>query len=188
MTNIVFLGPPGSGKGTQAARLTEQLGIAHISTGDMLRGAIAAQTEMGKRVEAILARGELVSDDVIAALVEERVQADDCANGFLLDGFPRTLPQAELLDGALGRLGLALDAVVLIDVPEDELMRRLTSRGQGRDDDKPEVIAHRLEVYRDLTAPLADLYRGRGMLREVDGVGTMDEVAARVADAAGGRS
>ena len=186
--NVVFLGPPGSGKGTQAARLTERLGIAHISTGDMLRGAIKAGTPMGKQVEAILARGELVSDDVIAALVEERVQADDCSNGFLLDGFPRTLPQAELLDGALGRLSLTLDAVILIEVPEDELMRRLTSRGEGRDDDKPEVIAHRLEVYRDLTAPLAGLYDERGSLRRVDGVGTMDEVADRINDSLGGRS
>jgi adenylate kinase len=181
---LVFLGPPGSGKGTQATRLSTALGVAHISTGDMLRGAIAAGTPMGKEVEGILARGELVSDDVIAALVEERVQAEDCANGFLLDGFPRTLPQAELLDGALERLGLALDVVILIDVPEDELMRRLTSRGQGRDDDKPEVIRHRLGVYRDQTAPLADLYRGRGLLRELDGVGTVDDVATRVVAAA----
>ncbi len=192
--NIVFLGPPGSGKGTQAARLTASLGIAHISTGDMLRGAVADGTPMGLEVDAILKRGELVSDDVIAALVEERVQVDDCAvreegtGGFLLDGFPRTLPQAELLDGALERLGLTLDTVVLIEVPEDELMRRLTSRGEGRDDDRPEVIRHRLEVYTDLTAPLAELYAQRDHLTRVDGTGTMDEVATRVAAAVGSGS
>lgn len=186
--NLVFLGPPGSGKGTQAARLTETLGIAHISTGDMLRGAVAAGTPVGLQAKSYLDRGALVPDQVIADLVEERVQAADCANGFLLDGFPRTLPQAELLDGALERLGRGLDAVVLLEVPEDELFRRLTARGEGRSDDRPEVIRHRLEVYREQTAPLADLYEGRGTLRRVDGVGSMDEVAARVRAAArGGR-
>lgn len=184
--NLVFLGPPGSGKGTQAARLTESLGVAHVSTGDMLRGAVAAGTPVGLQAKSYLDRGALVPDQVIADLVEERVQADDCAKGFLLDGFPRTLPQAELLDGALGRLERALDVVVLLEVPEEELFRRLTSRGEGRSDDKPEVIRHRLEVYREQTAPLAELYEGRGLLRRIDGVGSMDDVAARVAAAAGG--
>ena len=186
--NVVFLGPPGSGKGTQAARLTASLGIAHISTGDMLRGAVAAGTPVGLQVDAVLERGELVSDEVIAALVEERVQADDCTRGFLLDGFPRTLPQAELLDGALERLGLTLDGVVLIEVDEAELLRRLTSRGEGRADDRPDVIRHRLEVYRDQTAPLADLYSGRGMLLRVDGAGSVDEVGERVAAVVGSAS
>jgi adenylate kinase len=184
--NIVFLGPPGSGKGTQAMRLTSALGIAHISTGDMLRGAVAAGSPMGQRVDAILKCGELVSDEVIAGLVEERIQAADCRAGFLLDGFPRTLAQAELLDRALERHAVSLDVVVALEVPQAELTERLTSRGEGRDDDKPEVIAHRLNVYRDQTAPLVDLYEGRGVLRRVDGVGTMEAVATRVADAVGG--
>ena len=183
--NLVFLGPPGSGKGTQASRLTAALSIAHISTGDMLRGAVAAGTTVGLQAKSFLDRGALVPDEVIADLVEERVQADDCTGGFLLDGFPRTLPQAVLLDGALTRLGRALDCAVLLEVPEDELFRRLTARGEGRSDDKPEVIRHRLAVYSEQTAPLAGLYEGRGKLRRVDGVGSMDEVALRVADAAG---
>jgi len=155
----------------------------------MLRGAVAAGTPMGCEVDAILKRGELVSDTVISSLVEERVQADDCRAGFLLDGFPRTVPQAELLDAALTRLGLALAAVILLEVPEDELLRRLTSRGEGRADDTPEVIRHRLDVYRDVTAPLAALYAERGaILRRVDGVGSMDDVATRVASAVGSPS
>ena len=183
--NLVFLGPPGAGKGTQAARLCAALRIAHISTGDMLRAAVAAGTPVGRQAQGYLDRGALVPDQVIAALVEERVQADDCAAGFLLDGFPRTLPQAELLDAALDRLSLALDAVILLDVPEAELLRRLSARGEGRSDDRPEVIRHRLEVYREQTEPLRDVYEQAGLLREVDGQGTPDAVFARVRTAAG---
>ncbi len=184
--NLVFIGPPGSGKGTQAARLTASLGIAHISTGDMLRGAVAAGTPVGVQARSFLDQGALVPDQVIAALVEERVQAADCTDGFLLDGFPRTLPQADLLDGALERLAQELDIVVLLEVPEDELLRRLTSRGEGRSDDSPDVIRRRLAVYRQQTAPLAELYAERGNLRPVDGMGAMDDVADRVRAAVGG--
>ncbi len=184
--NLVFLGPPGAGKGTQAVRLRDALRIAHVSTGDMLRAAVAAGTPVGRQAKSFLDRGALVPDEVIADLVEERVRADDCARGFLLDGFPRTLGQAGLLDAALARLHLALDAVVLLDVPEEELFRRLTSRGEGRSDDRPEVIRHRLSVYREQTEPLRALYAERGVLRAVPGTGTPDDVAARVMAAVGG--
>ncbi len=186
--NLVFLGPPGAGKGTQAQRLATAHGIAHVSTGDMLRSAVAEGTEVGRQAKGYLDRGELVPDQVIADLVAERIQADDCSTGFLLDGFPRTLAQAELLDGALSGLDLAIDAAVLIEVNEDELLQRLTSRGEGRSDDQPDVIRHRLEVYADQTAPLAGLYDQRGLLRRVDGLGSIDDVAARVAGSVNGRS
>ena len=183
--NFVFLGPPGAGKGTQAARLCAANGIPHISTGDMLRGAVAAGTEIGQVAKGYLDRGALVPDQVIADVVADRLRQEDCARGFLLDGFPRTLPQAELLETALGGLGRSLDHVLLLDVPEDELRRRLTSRDEGRSDDAPEVIAHRLEVYATQTAPLRQYYAERGLLRAVDGVGSIDQVTERVLGVAG---
>ncbi len=178
---IVFLGPPGAGKGTQAARLCGRMGVPHISTGDMLRGALAAGTEIGLEAKSFLDRGALVSDEVIARIVRERLGQDDCSRGFVLDGFPRTIRQAELLDEAVG--SPALDVVVLIDVPEEELVRRLTSRGEGRSDDKPEVIEHRLSVYANETAPLREHYDAQGLLVVVDGNASMDAVTLRVSEA-----
>lgn len=182
--NFVFLGPPGAGKGTQAARLCAAHSIPHISTGDMLRGAVAAGTAVGEVAKSYLDRGALVPDQVIADVVAERLTHEDCAGGFLLDGFPRTLPQAELLGDALVGLTRSLDHVLLLDVPEDELQRRLTSRNEGRSDDAPEVIAHRLEVYAQQTAPLKGYYAERGLLRTVNGLGTIDDVTERVLAAA----
>lgn len=178
---LLFIGPPGAGKGTQAQRVAERLGIAHISTGDMFRSQVAAGTELGRRVEAIMAAGDYVPDEVTVAMLAERISQPDAAKGFILDGFPRTLGQVEALDGLLGAEGL--DKVVVFDVPEDELVKRLAAR--GRPDDTEETIRTRLAVYREQTEPLIDLYSRRGIVVHVDGVGEIDEVTARVLEAVG---
>lgn len=181
---IVFLGPPNSGKGTQAGRLASNLGIAAISTGEMLRGAVADGSELGKRVEAVMARGELVSDDLMAEVVDDRLAQDDARVGFLLDGYPRTMPQVETLDSILERQQVELDDVVLIDAPEDVLVAR--ALGRGRADDREEVVRERLRVYAEKTAPLVEHYDERGLLRRVDGNQTMDEVQTAVRASLGG--
>ncbi|MDO4558082.1 MAG: adenylate kinase [Planctomycetia bacterium] len=175
---IIFIGPPGAGKGTQAERIIARYGLAHLSTGDMLRAARDAGTAVGLRANEFMSRGELVPDDVIIGVIAERLTKDDCQNGYLLDGFPRTVPQAEALDEMLGKMGVKLDAVVELAVPEDELFRRLA--GRGRADDNPEVIRQRLVAYRNQTAPLLEYYGKQNLLRPVDGLGTIDEIAARV--------
>ena len=180
---LVFLGPPGSGKGTQAEVLAEQLGVSHISTGAMLRDAVAEGTELGRKVEGIMSSGALVDDDTMAEVVRERLAKDDAREGFILDGYPRTLPQAETLGTILSRDGAALDGVVLIDVPEDELVRRAVAR--QRADDKEEVVRQRLRVYREKTEPLIDYYRDRGLLRAVDGDQPIEEVTSRILEAIG---
>jgi adenylate kinase len=214
---LVFLGPPGAGKGTQAVRLAVELGVPHVSTGDILRAAAASGTELGNKVRGYMEAGELVPDDVMNDVVAERLQESDCAKGFLLDGYPRTKPQAEALDGILGPSGRELSAVVYVDVPDEELIQRLTGRrtcpecggiyhvstlpeGAGdtcpkckvaltqRADDMPETVANRLVVYRKATAPLVDYYEERGLLRRVDGVGTPDEVSRRIGDVIADRS
>lgn len=177
---VVFLGPPGAGKGTQAERFAVARGVPHISTGEMLRGAVAAGTELGNQVQQYMATGALVPDDVMAGVVSERLAADDCSAGFLLDGFPRTLPQAELLEDK----GVALDHVVLIDVLAEEVERRLM--GRGRSDDTPETVRKRIATYMRQTEPLVNHYRALGLLRSVPGVGSIDEVAARLESAVGG--
>ena len=174
----MFLGPPGSGKGTQAVGLAEALGIPAISTGDMLREAVAAGSELGGKVQAVMEAGELVSDDLMAEVVRERLAQDDAAAGFLLDGYPRTEPQARTLEEILGAAGSALDHVVFIDVPEEVLVTRALAR--QRVDDKEEVIRERLRQYRDKTQPLVDHYRGLGLLREVDGDQTIEEVGVAI--------
>ncbi len=183
MTNVVFLGPPGAGKGTQAIRFAEARGIPHVSTGDMLRAAVAAGSELGRQVQEIMDGGRLVPDDVIAAVVAARLREDDCAVGFVLDGFPRTVVQAEVLEAELASRSLALDHVVQLEVEDAELTRRMLARSQGRADDTPEVIQQRLEVYASQTAPLISYYGGKGLLRRVDGLGTVDEIAERTAAA-----
>jgi len=182
-SRLVLLGPPGAGKGTQAEVLGRHLGIPAISTGDMLREAVAAGSELGRRVETIMISGSLVDDATMAEVVRERLARPDAGRGFLLDGYPRTLPQAETLAGILREAGRGLDAVLLVDVPEEELVRRTLAR--GRADDKEGVIRERLKVYREKTAPLIGYYRQRGLLREIDGNRPIDEVTARLLDAFG---
>lgn len=181
--HLIFLGPPGSGKGTQSEFVCEALGIPQISTGEMLRAAVAAGSELGQKVESIMNSGALVSDELIAEVVKDRLAQDDAQQGFLLDGYPRTGPQAETLSGILEESGIELDHVVLIDVPEEELIARAVAR--GREDDKEEVVRERQRVYREKTAPLIDYYRAQGLIREVDGNRPIDEVTTALMEAIG---
>ena len=183
---LILLGPPGAGKGTQAQRLVSKHGIVQLSTGEMLRAAVAAGTPVGMRAKDKLERGELVPDDVVVAIVADRLDWPDAARGFVLDGFPRTVPQAEALDRLLGERGLKLDAVVEIKVDEGILLARIekraadmTARGQTvRSDDNAEVLRGRLAAYRAQTAPLVHYYAAKGTLRSVDGMAPVDEVTA----------
>jgi adenylate kinase len=204
--NLVLLGPPGSGKGTQARLLAERYQVPHISTGDMLWGEVANGTGLGGEVQSSLDRGELVSDKVMSGLILQRIDRDDCARGFILDGYPRKIAQAELLDGILAELGRGIERVVLLDVPDDVIVARLRGRlvhpGSGRayhevydppkiagvddvtgeklvqrDDDREEVVRDRLWVYQEFAGPVADFYRRRGQLIVVDGAQSIDRVA-----------
>lgn len=178
---ILFLGPPGAGKGTQAARLARAIGVPHISTGAMLREAVANGTELGLKAQAIMAAGDLVPDDLVVAMVEERLSHSDAGCGFLLDGFPRTLAQAEALDAAIGEG--AIEVAILLEAAEDELVARLLKRAldEGRDDDNEETIRNRQRVYVDETSPLIGYYPHHGVsVLPVDGLGTIDEVFARI--------
>jgi adenylate kinase len=175
---IVFIGPPGAGKGTQAERMIAAYKLAHLSTGDMLRAARDARTEVGLTAEKFMSAGQLVPDDVIVAIIGERLDAPGCRSGYLLDGFPRTIAQAEALDRMLLDKGTPLDGVLELRVPEEELFRRLA--GRGRADDTPEVIRERLVAYRRQTEPLLDYYGKRGLLKVIDGLGTVDQIFARI--------
>ncbi len=179
--NLVFLGPPGSGKGTQAAILAADLGVPAISTGEMLRDAVAGGTDLGRKVQGIMNSGALVDDDTMANVVRERLARPDAGRGFVLDGYPRTLPQAETLATILDGQGDALDAVVLIEAPEQELIDRALAR--RRSDDKEEVVRERLRVYGQKTEPLVGYYERLGLLRRVDGLGTVDQVSSRILEA-----
>ena len=174
--NIILLGPPGAGKGTQAARLCRAIGIPHVSTGAMLRDHVERGTDLGRQAKAIMDSGDLVPDEIVIAMVRERLAEADAVCGFLLDGFPRTRPQAEALDEVLGEEGL--DSVISVEVPEDEIVRRMMLR--GRSDDTEEAVRIRLAVYGEQTAPLIEFYEDRGLLRAADGLGTEDEVLARI--------
>jgi adenylate kinase len=207
--NLVLLGPPGSGKGTQGERLQEDLRLPYYATGDILRGAVRDQTELGQTAKEYMDRGDLVPDEVIVGVIAERIDSSEARDGFILDGFPRTTPQAEALDAKLGELGRAVTAVVLIDVSDDEVVRRLggrrTCEANGhvfhvefeppkqegvcdidgselivRDDDKPEVIRKRLETYHDKTEPLVSYYDSRSVLRRIAGEAPPEEVAEKI--------
>ena len=182
---LVLLGAPGSGKGTQAARLKEHLQVPHISTGDLLRAEVAAGSKLGLEAKGIMARGELVSDAILLGMLEDRFSRPDTANGFILDGYPRNLAQADALDGLLARIGQPFDYAVQLEVPTDLLVERIAGRAQaeGRADDNPESVRKRLQVYTDQTAPVIDFYRQQGELTVVDGVGSLDEVFTRITEA-----
>ena len=173
---LLFVGPPGSGKGTQAVRVAERLGIPHISTGEMFRRHVSEGTALGKQVKALMEAGEYVPDEVTGEMLAERLSHSDTAGGFILDGFPRTLPQAELLDGLLR--DSPLDGVVSLEVDSDELMGRMLDR--GRADDTPDTIRRRLEVYEGQTAPLLDFYGARALIQPVKGSGAIDEITGRI--------
>ncbi len=185
---VIFLGPPGAGKGTQAAHIVERYNIPQLSTGDMLRAAVAAKSPVGLQAKAVMDAGNLVSDEIVAAIIEERIEADDCANGFLLDGFPRTIPQAETLDAILLKKERSVDAVIELRVDEAALVERLRSRiketlakGESvRKDDNEETFAKRLEVYREQTAPLIPYYEAQDKLRAVDGMQTVPAVSGAI--------
>ena len=203
--NIVLLGAPGAGKGTQAQKLVEEFGVAHISTGDLLRAAVKAGTKLGVKAKEYMDAGQLVPDKLVVDLVKERLAADDAKKGFILDGFPRNTAQAVTLDSALADMGLSLDAALLVDVKAEVIVERLSSRltcrdcgytapagvdvcpscgGEmyQRDDDKPETIQNRLNVYESQTAPLVEYYKGKGLLKVVDGDRPVDDVYADVTE------
>ena len=207
--NLILLGPPGSGKGTQGESLQDDLRLPYYATGDILRSAIKEGTEIGKKAKEYMDRGDLVPDDVIIGVIAERVQGEEAGDGFILDGFPRTVPQAEALEGEIEKLGRKMTAAILIEVPKDEIVRRLSGRRtceQGghvfhvdfnppkqegvcdvdgsklivRDDDKPEVVQQRLQQYDDKTEPLIGYYEEQGILQKVDGTEAPEDVAERI--------
>ncbi len=189
---VVLLGPPGAGKGTQAQIIAARFGVPAISTGDIFRANVSGQTELGKKAKTYMDAGDLVPDEITVAMVKDRLAEPDAKAGFLLDGFPRTIAQAEQLRASLTDLGHALDCVLELVVDEEELVRRLSGRrmlvdGQmvQRDDDKPQTVRHPLQVYREQTAPLSGFYEGEGLLARIDAIGEVDEVTDRALAACG---
>ena len=182
---LLLLGPPGAGKGTQAQLLVERLGVPQISTGDMLRAAVAAKSEIGQRAKAFMDAGELVPDEVVIGVAEQRLGQPDAKKGFILDGFPRTAAQADALDRLLPRLGVSLERCVSLQVDENQLVGRLLKRAEieGRPDDNEQTIRTRMQVYKDSTAPLIAYYSARGVLKEVNGAGSVGEVSKRIEQA-----
>lgn len=182
---LVLLGAPGSGKGTQAAKLKQHLQVPHISTGDLLRAEVAAGTPLGLEAKVIMARGDLVSDEILLGMLEERFSRPDTANGFILDGYPRNLAQAAALDKLLQRIRQPMDFALQLDVDNELLIERIAGRAkaEGRDDDNPDSVRKRLQVYDQQTAPVIEFYRQHGQLTVVDGVGSLDEVFNRIIEA-----
>ena len=208
--NLLLYGAPGSGKGTQANMLRSHFGIPHIATGDMLRAGIAAQTDLGRQAQPILAAGKYVSDDIMIGIVRNRVSQPDCVPGFIMDGFPRTVPQAAALDDLMAALGKRFDRVIYLKVPVDDLLHRLSGRlvcptcqrtyppgtaacaadGSAliqREDDRAEAVRPRIEIYLEKTVPVLDHYRGGGLVSEIDGRGTIEEISRHVLAAVNGR-
>jgi adenylate kinase len=183
--NVLVLGPQGSGKGTQAKLISAERGIPHVSTGDMFRAAIASGSDLGSQVEPILARGDLVPDELTIALIRERLSQPDARNGFVLDGFPRNIAQAEALDEMLAGIGRSLDAVLFFDLPDELALDRILARAgdEGREDDTPEVVARRLAIYHEQTEPVIELYRARGMLVPLHADRSIQEVAVEISSA-----
>lgn len=179
---LIFLGPPGAGKGTQAKIFLDRSGIVQISTGDILRAAVSKGTELGKQAKSFMDKGELVPDSVVIGIIEQRIQEADCKKGFVLDGFPRTIEQAEALDAILAKLSIALNHVVNFEVPDEELVQRLLGRAaqEGRSDDNPESIKNRLQIFKDKTQPLIRYYEGKKILRHINGTGSTAEIAEKV--------
>lgn len=182
---LILFGPPGAGKGTQATAISEAFSLAHIATGDIFRDNVGNETPLGLRAKQYMDRGDLVPDEIVIDMVDDRIQQEDAAGGFLLDGFPRTVAQANALDAVLERDGHRIDRVVRLLVRDEELVARLLRRAreQGRSDDTRDVVENRLQVYREETEPLVELYRARGVLRDVDGEGDVEQVRQRVLEA-----
>jgi adenylate kinase len=182
---LLLLGAPGSGKGTQAARLKDSLGVPHISTGDLLRAEVAAGSRLGLEAKEVMARGELVSDAILLGMLEDRFSRADTAGGFILEGYPRNLAQAAALDRLLARIGQPMDYAVQLEVPTELLVERIAGRAkaEGRADDQPDAVRKRLQVYDEQTAPVIDFYRQHGQLTVVGGVGELDEVFTRILEA-----
>jgi adenylate kinase len=191
--NIILLGPPGAGKGTQAKILEERHGLKQLSTGDMLRAAVASGSDLGRQAKGIMDAGQLMPDDLMIEMISERIEQPDCSRGFILDGFPRTVPQAEALDGLLERKGLSLDAVVEIRIPDEALVQRIETRkaesarggAPARSDDTVETLTKRLGVYHGQTAPILPYYERTGRLKQVDGLAPIEQVTAQIEDILG---
>jgi adenylate kinase len=183
--NLILLGPPGSGKGTQGAILSRRRGLLRVATGDLLRDAVKRGSELGLKAKGFMDRGELVPDEIILELLEDVLSQPEARGGVLMDGFPRTVVQAEKVDRLLAARGERVDRVIFFDVPEEELLRRIMGRAkeEDRSDDTPEAFRRRVAVYREQTAPLVDYYRRRGILVEIDAVGTVEEIAGRIEEA-----
>ena len=184
--NIILFGPPGAGKGTQAEKLVQERGMVQLSTGDMLRAAISAGTELGMKAKEIIDRGDLVSDDIMVGMIDERMGQDDCKSGVILDGFPRTVAQAQALDAMFAEKNISLAHVIEIKVDEDALFARIEKRasetGGERSDDNADVLAKRLKVYHDNTAPVLPYYEGKGLLKTVDGMKDIDTVSGAISE------
>ncbi len=181
--NIILFGPPGAGKGTQANLIQAEFNIPHLSTGNIFRAAIKNETPLGVKVKSILDAGELVSDNTVVDLVAEELKDSKYDNGCIFDGFPRTVVQAEAFDSILAAKGSKVDAFVVLSVPEDELVRRILARGEGRSDDTEEMIKNRLEVYTNETEPVQSYYSKQGLVQEIDGIGTIEDIFGRIKDA-----
>ena len=179
---IILTGPPGVGKGTQAKNIVDKFKIIHLSTGDILRAEVGGNTELGREAKEFMDAGKLVPDELLLNMMENRLQQKDCENGYLLDGFPRTIPQVEGLESILGKINHKIDYVISLTADETELVNRLVLRGKesGRSDDTEEVIRERQQVYWELTSPLLNYYRERNLLIEVDGLGTISEITSRI--------